>query len=126
MTTAQHTQPSASLLWLRRTALAAIVVTVLQLGLGIMIAADQDWARTPHGILGYTNLVVVLTAAVLAWRWSATQDYRGTFFHAVSLPVMAVLQIGLAELDIATVHMSLGVAYLVAVIGLYAVTARKR
>lgn len=78
-----------------------------------------------HGGFGYLSLVTGLVAAWFAWRWSKDSGARGVFFHTLSLPTLAVIQIGLAEGGLKWVHVVVGVLYLVAVVGLWMMLRRR-
>ncbi len=50
---------------------------------------------------------------------------KGVFFHTLSLPILCIIQIGLADAGLEWVHVSLGVIYLAAVVGLWAMLRRR-
>ncbi|WP_203567612.1 hypothetical protein [Aestuariimicrobium ganziense] len=123
----QTTPPAAttsSLRTLRGMTLAMSVLAVLQAVLGFMLAAGVDGIRDVHGWSGYALFIVSIVAAVFAWKYSRENAHKGVFYHATSIPVMGLLQIGLAEMGAETIHIVLGVAIAVAVIGLWTMLRR--
>lgn len=105
---------------------ALVVLMLAQLGLGIAILSHTKGLRDAHGGLGYLFFIVSLVATFFAWQLSkADATAKGLFFHALSLPILAILQIGLAEMDQKWIHVVLGVALTAAAIGLFAM-GRKR
>lgn len=106
----------------------AVGLTVMllgMLGLGIALALGHHGLQTFHSVIGYAAVLVGVLAAVAAWRFSTFLGRRGIFFHAVSLPILMVLQIGLAEMGQKHVHMALGALILLGAIGLV-MMSRKR
>ena len=99
---------------------------LVQLVFAIIILVNSSATITAiHGGFGYLSLVTGLIAAWFAWRWSKESGAKGVFFHTLSLPILAVVQIGLAEGGLKWVHVAVGVAYLVAVVGLWAMLRRR-
>lgn len=112
---------------LSATAGGLVLLMLLQLGMGIGILSSGNGLRDAHGGIGYLIFLVCAVAAFFAWQLSkADASAKGVFFHALSLPVLAILQIGLAEMDgMKWVHVVLGIALLVDALGLFMMT-RKR
>lgn len=101
--------------------LSSLIVDVLMVGmlvLGLLIATGTNSVRTVHAITGYTVVVVAILVALAAWRFAKLTARKGVFWHAVSIPVLMIIQIGLAEMGVEIVHIILGIALLVAAIGL--------
>ncbi len=118
------TSSSSSYRNLRLAAATATALISIQLVLGVAGLAGSNGLLEPHGWIGYVTTLTTATAAYFAWQVSRQTHSKGVFFHAVSLPVLCVLQIGLAEMDLKWVHVALGVTLVVAVAGLFAMTRR--
>lgn len=105
---------------LRATATVAAVLVLVQLALGIMIAVRTGGSviREAHAGVGYLIVLAGIVAAVFAWSAAKSAGSKGVFFHALSLPILALVQIGLAEADLRIVHIVIGIATVVAFIGL--------
>lgn len=112
--------------WLRNLTLIGVIIAILQLALGATayFVHGKVWGSA-HGGLGYLNTVVLAAAAVLAWLWTSTQPSRGVFWHAVSLPVLGLIQIALADTHLWWLHIILGLAFVLAVIGLWSILVKK-
>lgn len=116
---------------LRTTSIVILASIVIQLGLGVAMLSGH-WSLTDtHATFGYLTFVVSLLAAFFAWQYSsADEGGKGIFMHTVSMPVLALIQIGLAEAGqgnevVKWIHVVLGVAFLVMAIGLFANTSKK-
>lgn len=123
---------SQTLSRLQSFAAAVLLFIFVQAGIGIgMLTSAPGWMFEAHAYVGYANFIAAIVAAVLAFQYSKQEpSAKGMFFHALSLPVLAFVQIGLAEMAggneaLKWVHVALGVAYLVDAFGLFAM-ARKR
>ncbi|SDB80804.1 hypothetical protein GA0111570_103127 [Raineyella antarctica] len=103
---------------LRLTAIVATVLIVIQLGLGIMIATGNGGLREAHAGIGYLLVLTGIVASIFAWSAAKVAGSKGVFFHALSLPVLMLVQIGLAEMGLEVVHIILGILIVVAVVGL--------
>jgi hypothetical protein len=98
---------SRSLLVLRLTAALSSLIGLVQAGLGfsglpqILAAPDDDQAGAafinPHGILGYTNLLVMIVAAVASYFWFRKGGSRGLLMHAAGMAVLMIIQVGLGQ-----------------------------
>ena len=125
MTETRTTRPANTARPLTWLAWAITALTVVMAVLGILIATGQHSLRDAHGGLGYLNVVLGVIAAVLAFRHARATGRMGTFYHALALPILMVIQIVLAETDLQTVHMTVGIAMLVAAIGLATMIGRE-
>lgn len=106
----------------------AVGLSVLMLAmaiLGLMIAGGVGGLGTMHSIIGYSTLLVAILAAVAAWRFSKATAQKGVFYHALSLPILMLLQIALGEMHQKHIHMALGIAILIAAVGLVMMTRKK-
>lgn len=112
--------------WLRTLTLIAVIIALVQLAWGVVayFVHGGVWGAI-HGGMGYLNTVVLVAAAVLAWLWTSTQPSRGLFWHAVSLPVLGLIQIAVADSGLWWLHMILGVAFVVGVISLWTILVKK-
>lgn len=104
--------------------LAMGALVLVMLALGIMILTGNQQVRDVHGIVGYVLTLVAVVAAVCAWLVARPARKMGIFFHAVSIPVLMVIQIGLAEMDLKWVHVVLGVLIAGAIAGLVPLTRK--
>lgn len=109
---------------LRVVAVVALVLVGLQVVLGGALAAQITAMQVVHAIVAYTLFLVSIGAAVLAWGHAKSVGKKGVFFHAASIPVLLIVQIGLGSMKITVVHMVLGLAIAVAVGALYAMVAK--
>ena len=116
---AEDTVPS-SVSRLRTTANVAAVLILIQLALGAMIALGNGGSmiRPAHAGVAYLTVLAGIVAAVFAWSASKSASSKGVFFHALSLPILGLVQISLAEMNLALVHIILGVLTVVAYVGL--------
>ncbi|MEA5155839.1 hypothetical protein [Raineyella sp.] len=114
-----------SLQRLRVGALATTGLMLVQLALGITLASGVEAVRDIHGGVGYLTLLAAAVTAVFAWPATKVIGSKGIFFHAVSLPVLMVVQIGLAEMDLPLVHIVLGLLLVAGVAGLVPMVAKQ-
>ena len=82
-----------------------------------------EWAW--HGHLGNATFVTALVAAVFAFLWSRRSGNKGIFMHAASMAVLALVQVGLGEMGLRSVHMAVGVLFLVGAVALATLSYRK-
>ncbi len=101
------------------------VLALVQFGLGIGAMGSGGVVANIHGGFGYLALVVAVVTAVFTFLWTRRVGHQGLFWHAVSLPVLAVVQIGLANTGLVAWHIVIGIFYVVAVIALF-MLVRKR
>jgi hypothetical protein len=115
-----ETSVPSSVSRLRTVANVAAVLILVQLALGVMITVGTGGSiiRSAHSGVAYLTVLAGIVAAVLAWSASKYAGSKGVFFHALSLPILALVQIGLAEMDLRLVHIILGVLTVVAYVGL--------
>ncbi len=110
---------SPSVQRLRIVAIVTAVLLLIQLGLGIMIATGNGGVRPAHAGVGYLATLSGIVAAVFAWQAAKKAGSMGAFFHAVSLPVLMLVQIGLAEMGgLVIPHIILGILILLGAVGL--------
>lgn len=114
---------SPVLLTLQISALLVALLAVVQTVLGFIIVSGS-WV-TWHGDTGYLTFVVSLVAAVAAFLWMRSSGNKGLFMHAVSMAVLFLVQVGLAEMDLKWVHVVLGVLLLVGSLALATLSYRK-
>ena len=70
--------------------------------------------------------MVAIVATVLAWRYGKAKGNLGTFFHALSLPILLIVQTGLGSMgDFEMIHIVLGVLILIATVALTTLSSRK-
>lgn len=110
--------------------ISTVVMTVVafaQLGLAIGAMSSHYNATVfeVHGGFGYASVVVAVVVAVFAWRQSRTSGNRGVFWHALSIPILCIVQLALIGSGYVTAHIILGLVYFVAVIGLFMVVRRR-
>lgn len=98
---------------LRISAILMAVIAVVQAVLAVVFLTGGADLKEVHGILGMLLLPVAVVATMAAWRRIRDGGNPGLAGHAAGMLVMAVIQIGLGELHIRTMHISLGVAFVV-------------
>lgn len=109
--------------FLQIAALATAVLAVIQTGLGVVM-----WMGTwvsQHGMIGNVTFVVAAITAVLAWLWSRESGNIGLMMHAVGMAVLALIQVGLGEMDLRTLHIVTGFVFLVGALALVTLAYRK-
>ena len=105
---------------------ATSLLMLVMLGLGIGIVLDNHGLRDAHAGIGYLITVVAIVATVLAWRYGKAKGNLGTFFHALSLPILLIVQTGLGSMgDFEMIHIVLGVLILIATVALTTLSSRK-
>lgn len=118
---------------LKTTALVINASVLVQLGLGIaMLTGYYSLALAKaHSGFGYLTLLASIVAAVLAFQASkADATAKGLFFHALSLPVLAIAQTGLGEMiggsdGLKWLHVALGLAFVGASVSLYTLVDKR-
>lgn len=98
--------------------IALDVLLGVMLVLGLLISAGNNGLRDMHSIVGYMALLVGLICAFVALRVAMPLKRMGVFFHALSLPILMAVQIALGEIGQTHIHMALGVAIVLAAVGL--------
>lgn len=117
---------STALNLLRASAAITAALSVVQPLLALVFMNLPNAGLTHlHGVLGQGSVVIAAVAAVAAFLWMRESGNKGLFGHAVSVAVLAILQVGLAEMGQVWVHVGLGVAYLLAAVSLFTLAARK-
>ncbi|MGD8214175.1 hypothetical protein [Aestuariimicrobium sp. Y1814] len=106
------------------SALTSVLMLVM-LGLGIGIAVGNHGLRDAHKGIAYLLIVVSIIATVLAHRYGRAKANLGTFFHALSLPILLLVQFVIGEGDFAMIHMVLGVLILIATVALTTLSSRR-
>lgn len=110
---------------LKTTALVIIASVLVQLGLGVaLLSSYSEGLAKAHSGLGYITMIGSVVAAVFASQLSKADDSaKGLFFHALSLPVLAIVQFGLGEMissdGLKWLHVALGIAFTGAAVSLY-------
>ena len=126
---------SRSLVVLRLAAALSSLIGLVQAGLGfsglpLILAAPNDEEAgsafiNPHGILGYSNLLIMIVAAVAALVWFRKGGSKGLMMHAFGMVVIFVAQVGLGSAGILWVHVVLGVLAVLGSIALAVLAYRK-
>ena len=126
---------SRSLVVLRLAAALSALLGLVQAGLGfsgltrILAAPGDNEAGAsfidPHGILGYTNLLAMVVAAVASLVWYRKGGSRGILMHASGMVVILLVQIGLGQGKVLWVHVVLGVLAVLGSIALAVLAYRK-
>ncbi|MDN5563559.1 hypothetical protein EDD41_2182 [Luteococcus japonicus] len=111
---------------LKTTALVIIGSVLIQLGLGVaLLTSYSNGLAKAHSGFGYITLLASIVAAFFAFQLSkADSSAKGLFFHALSLPVLAIIQTGLGEMiggsnGLKWLHVALGIAFVGAAVSLY-------
>lgn len=100
------------------TALAAVWQTLVGYGW-----VSGFWGT--HQMVGNITFVLALVAAIAAFLWSRRTGDKGIFMHAAGMALIALVQIALGEMSLRTVHMTLGVLFLVGSIALATLAFRR-
>ncbi|WP_236082088.1 hypothetical protein [Acidipropionibacterium jensenii] len=96
----------------------AVVLVLGQLVLGILMLNGSWNLIEAHAGLGYAATLAAVLAAVSAVVWRRRGGRSGVMAHAISMPILMIIQIGLGESGIKWVHVVLGVIILIGLIGL--------
>lgn len=107
---------NSTVLWgLRIFAVLTALLSIVQALRGFgWLPIDWSW----HGTLANVTFVTALITAVFAFLWSRRTGDKGQFMHAAGMAVLGVVQIGLGEMGLRSVHMAVGVLFLVGAIAL--------
>lgn len=108
--------------------IAAVLLGVLcaaQLVLGMLTLGDEGAYKGVHGLSGNLTALVAVIAAVAAVLWKRQSGNTGLMAHALATAVLAVVQIGLGEMELRTLHITVGLLVVVAGIALATLTLRK-
>ena len=112
---------AVSLTVVQISAVVASLLAILQALLGFGVVQ----VRGLHGTLGNALFVVMLIAAVAAFLWSRRSGNKGLFMHAAGMAVLAIVQIGLGEMGQRSVHIAVGMLFLLGVLALATLSFRK-
>lgn len=118
-----HMTKSTVLMVLRVFSALTALLSILQALRGFgWIPLDWSW----HGHLANITFVTALVAAIFGWLLSKRTGgaAKGLFMHAAGMAVLAVVQIGLGEMGLRSVHMAVGVFFLVGAIALATLSFR--
>lgn len=111
------------LLTLQLSALVLGLLAVVQTVLGGILLTGR-WVES-HQMFGFATLLVAVVAAVAAFLWMRRSGNKGLFMHATGLAVFALVQVGLGEAGLESLHVALGVLILVGAIALATLSYRK-
>lgn len=125
MNAANDQSNPASLTVLRISAAVTALGAVAQAGMGIGLAVGSTGLLSAHSGVAYLTMTAAVVAGISAGLWSRRGGNTGMMMHALTVAVLAVLQFGLGEMGVRTVHMVVGVAFLVAAIALATLAYRK-
>lgn len=92
----------------------------------VQMMTGFGWVELPmaHGRLAETGFVILIIASVFAWMWSRRSGEKGLFMHSIGMAVIALLQIALGHMDMRSVHIGVGVLFLVGVLALATLSFR--
>ena len=110
-----------SLTVLQISAVVASLLAIMQALLGFGVVQ----VRGLHGTLGNALFVVMLVAAVAAFLWSRTSHNKGLLMHAAGMAVLAIVQIGLGEMGQRSLHIAVGMLFLLGALALATLSFRK-
>lgn len=96
----------------------ALVLVAVQLVLGILMLNGSWSLINLHAGLGYAATLAAVLAAISAIVWRRAGGANGLMLHAVSIPILMIIQIGLGEAGVRWVHVVLGSLILIGLIGL--------
>lgn len=110
---------------LRLTAGSSALIAIVQTLLGLGILGSLGGVFPLHQTLGYVLFLDTVAAAVSAVLWSRRSGNKGLMMHAISVAVLALIQIGIAEMGVVWLHVVVGLLILIAVIALFTLSMRK-
>lgn len=120
------TTSNGKLTFLRVAALLAAIGSILSPLLATGPLSGSGPLNAMHGMVGNLNFVLALAAGIAGVLWGRASGNKGLMYHALSLPILAIIQIALAYVPGMTmVHMVLGFAYLLAAVALFTLALRK-
>lgn len=127
--TDSRTSPAAGtdpvLSGLRLFAAATALLAIVQALMGMGILGSLGGVFGIHRTLGFISLGAAVLAAIFAVVWSTRSGNKGLMFHAISVAVLALAQIGLGEMGLRWVHVGVGLLYLVAAVALGTLSFRR-
>lgn len=118
-----QTSPHLSLL--RNFAAVTALLAVAQTVLGLLVAFTDFDGVNAHGWIGYATFIAAVAAAIGAFLWKKVSGNTGLFMHAAGVAVLALIQIGLAEMGQRWAHIILGLLILGAALALASLAFRK-
>lgn len=103
--------------------LAAVGQTIL----GFMLSTGNFSVATMHASIGGIALLSIIVAGVASVLWKKASGNTGLMGHGVGMAVLGLAQFALGEVGggLATVHIILGVAFLVGAVALAVLSIRK-
>ncbi|OYN98864.1 hypothetical protein B0O41_0673 [Propionibacteriaceae bacterium ES.041] len=110
---------------LRISAAVTALGALAQAGLGLAMVMGTRGILSAHSGIAYLTMAAAVVAGVAAGLWSRRGGNTGMMMHALTVAVLAVLQFGLGEMGMRTVHIAIGVAFLVAAVALATLAYRK-
>lgn len=119
------TKNPPSLVLLRVFAILTAVFALVQAGYGLLIAFGNPNLASVHKPIGFITLALSVVAAVTAGLWAKHSGNRGLAWHGLAVAVLALVQIGLGEMHLEVVHISVGVLFLIAAAALATLALRK-
>ena len=123
--TTTATTSNGKLTFLRVAALLAAIGSIISPLLATGPLTSSGPLHAMHGMVGNLNFVLALVAGIAGILWGRASGNKGLMYHALSLPVLAVIQIALGEMHLTMVHIVLGFAYLLAAVALFTLALRK-
>ncbi len=119
------TTSNGKLNFLRVAALLAAIGSLISPLLATGPLSGSGPLHAMHGMVGNLNFVLALVASIAGIVWGRASGNKGLMFHALSLPLLAVIQIALGQMHLTMVHIVLGFAYLLAAVALFTLALRK-
>lgn len=119
------TTSNGKLNFLRVAALLAAIGSLISPLLATGPLSGSGPLHAMHGMVGNLNFVLALVASIAGILWGRASGNKGLMFHALSLPLLAVIQIALGQMHLTMVHIVLGFAYLLAAVALFTLALRK-
>ena len=123
--TTTATTSNGKLTFLRVAALLAAIGSLISPLLATGPLSGSGPLHAMHGMVGNLNFVLALVASIAGIVWGRASGNKGLMFHALSLPLLAVIQIALGQMHLTMVHIVLGFAYLLAAVALFTLALRK-
>ncbi len=119
------TTSNGKLNFLRVAALLAAIGSLISPLLATGPLSGSGPLHAMHGMVGNLNFVLALVASIAGIVWGRASGNKGLMFHALSLPLLAVIQIALGQMHLTMIHIVLGFAYLLAAVALFTLALRK-
>lgn len=98
-----------------------------QVALGFTMSAGNFSVATVHASIGGVALIAAIAAAVASVLWQKRSGNTKLRGHALGMGVLGLIQFALGEVagGLVTVHIILGVLFLVGAVALAALSVRK-